>query len=96
MRDVVKKQRKLDADAPEGMPAEPEAAPAETPQTIDWSQIEALIKELEQKLDGIIVVCLDAANSCRCENDDSWLFRGKELRDCRFIPEIQFRSIANQ
>src|SRR6266550_5225112 len=51
---------------------------------------------LEQKLDWKIVVCLDAADFCRRENDDSWLFIGKKFRDCRFMSEIEFRSVANQ
>jgi hypothetical protein len=51
---------------------------------------------LEQKLDRIIVVCLDAADFCRRENDDSWFFVAKKLRDCGFIAEIEFGSVANQ
>ncbi len=68
VRDLSKKQRKLDVDS-EGDP-EPEksAAPVEetavtpvaTSETIDWDRIEAMLKELDQKLDAMGPINMDA------------------------------------
>jgi chromosome segregation protein len=64
LRELNRKRKSVDESAPDAsvpeLPAEPPAPQAETEQQIDWARVEELVRDLEQRLDAIGPINIDA------------------------------------
>jgi chromosome segregation protein len=67
LRELNKKRKTTDDSAPEAAPEQPAETPeapvaaiAETEQSIDWNRIEELVRELDQRLDAMGPINIDA------------------------------------